>query len=83
MNKLPEKWAIRGNYKIAHIIKQYFKSINKDNHDWRFCYDNFYSNDINNAMSFSFLPAGYTEISFETFERLVLKINKTKTYELW
>lgn len=23
------------------------------------------------------------EISFETFERLVLKINKTKTYELW
>lgn len=23
------------------------------------------------------------EISFETFERLVLKINKTKNYELW
>jgi hypothetical protein len=23
------------------------------------------------------------EISFETFERLVLGINKTKTYELW
>lgn len=83
MNELPEKWAIKGNDKIAHFIKQYFNSINKDNYNWNFNYNIFYFEGKTNAESISTLPDVYTEISFETFERLVFKINKTKNYELW
>jgi hypothetical protein len=83
MNELPEKWAIKGHYSISKVLKQYFQSINKDKYNWNFNYAIFYYIGKYNADSNSFLPNDYTEISFETFERLVLGINKEKHYELW
>jgi hypothetical protein len=83
MNKLPKNWAIKGNYNISKILKQYFQSSNEDKYDWKFSCDIFYYHGKNNANSNSYLPNDYTEISFETFEKLVLGINNQKIYELW
>lgn len=88
MNKLPETW---------HVVvdKQNKKTLEK----WRSCSNLNIGEIVgmvkwnkDNKITKGHDPLKYAhtktysfgnEISFETFERLVLKINKTKTYELW
>ena len=89
MNKLPENWFIKINVKNQLTVsKWYGRNLKTDEIAgmvlWK---DGKIEKGYNpQTIIISEGQNGYdfgTEISFETFERLVLEINKEKHYELW
>lgn len=79
LTSLPEKWCIRwGSRDQFEIIQSYLEKITP--RGWRYTTDNqhkeaivTFKNDYIGATRDS--PLGYTEISFEQFEKWVLKLN--------
>lgn len=91
MKELPDRWCVERNVKSCTTLNDYFnkgcksKVYTSEAGGWFFHYPDF--ND-NNGFSVGqhlddIIRQGYTEISFEDFQRLVLVINVEKGYELW
>ena len=83
MNELPKMWYIKINEKNNKIVQnaRYNKTISLPK---GYITSNLLNPKINNSWRFEYIkPVEFVEISFETFEKLVLGINKTKKYELW
>jgi hypothetical protein len=75
---LPEKWAIRTTIETRKIINDFMISQGYDG-TWNDDYFAHYPFTVGGGSAFGYVRGGYTEISFETFEKLVLnKEIKTK-----
>lgn len=74
---LPTKWAIRTTDLTRKIINDFMISKGYDG-TWNSNYIAHYPFTEGGGSAFSYVKGGYTEISFETFEKLVLN-KKTKT----
>lgn len=74
---LPEKWAIRTTNETRKIINDFMRSKGYDGF-WNHDYFAHYPFTEGGGSAFSHVRNGYTEISFETFKKLVLN-KKTKT----
>jgi hypothetical protein len=83
MNKLPEMWCIQVNEKNTKFIQneRYNKHTPLPN---GYIISSLLRSSIKNSWRFEYnKPERFIEISFETFEKLVLGINKKTIYELW
>ena len=85
MNELPKMWCIRfGEYNQFLKLKKHFVKFKPSFKDYTHTATyRAWSNDFEYNDVYILIKKGYTEISFKTFEKLVLGINKETIYELW
>lgn len=91
MKELPERWCVKRTVKSCATLNDYFnkgcksKVYNSDADGWFFHYPAFSGGKefFGGQHLDDVIRQGYTEISFEDFQRLVLGINVEKGYELW
>lgn len=90
MKELPDKWCFTTTEKSSEVfLNWYIKTWRNNRTDFDKYVGNHYCFDVINDKSQGWMyyaperKEGYTEISFEDFQRLVLGINVEKGYELW